>query len=138
MIRLLFGIEGRIGVSTFRKIFFSVLLLDVILIGVCLLSAKSDDTLSLSTFKQGWAALDPVMQWAFGIAFALSYWIFTASYAKRLHDLDMSGWWAVVFNPTAYGPAAVRNGTRGPNRYGPDPLEAEFPPGKSLIGKMKS
>ena len=73
---------------------------------------------------------------------------------KRLHDRDQSGWWIVLFYfgpgvASAIGQSSVSGavylvlsllsfaisiwaivvlgflrGTRGPNRYGPDPLEA--------------
>jgi uncharacterized membrane protein YhaH (DUF805 family) len=80
-------------------------------------------------------------------------WFFVAASIKRLHDRNRSGWWIIpfVFATGIYGhfgerlgdswPAAlvglavligsiwggvemyVLKGTRGPNRFGPDPLE---------------
>jgi uncharacterized membrane protein YhaH (DUF805 family) len=79
-------------------------------------------------------------------------WFLTASTIKRLHDRNKSGWWIVPFfiapglldrlsdwidDPTAalvvsaiaFGltfwcivEMLFRRGTRGPNRFGPDPL----------------
>lgn len=49
---------------------------------------------------------------------------------RRLHDLDRSGWWVlIVFAPVAHFLFFVFllfwKGTEGPNKYGPDPLEAQ-------------
>lgn len=46
---------------------------------------------------------------------------------RRLHDLDKSGWWyLLVFIPLIGGLILlfffVQQGTRGPNRFGQDPL----------------
>jgi uncharacterized membrane protein YhaH (DUF805 family) len=87
-----------------------------------------------------------------GPAFIISTWCFAAIAIKRLHDRDRSGWWMVVFfivpplldklwdwldSPTAAffvsllgGVLSVwafveifcLRGTRGPNRFGSDPL----------------
>jgi uncharacterized membrane protein YhaH (DUF805 family) len=49
--------------------------------------------------------------------------------ARRLHDIDRSGWWALlIFTVIGYvvllGWAFMR-GTVGTNRFGPDPLEGK-------------
>lgn len=41
---------------------------------------------------------------------------------RRMHDTDHSGWWVLV--PIANLVFAVREGTRGDNRFGPDPKES--------------
>jgi uncharacterized membrane protein YhaH (DUF805 family) len=86
--------------------------------------------------------------------FAVSQWIFAAIAIKRLHDRNKSGWWIIPFYvlpillPEAAGRFGESNaalligsiafvlsvwsfvemfclrGTRGPNRFGPDPLAA--------------
>jgi uncharacterized membrane protein YhaH (DUF805 family) len=38
---------------------------------------------------------------------------------RRMHDTGHSGWWCIV--PIASFILSVRDGDRGPNRYGPDP-----------------
>ena len=38
---------------------------------------------------------------------------------RRMHDSDHSGWWIIV--PIVNLVFAVSEGTRGPNRFGPDP-----------------
>lgn len=51
-----------------------------------------------------------------------------ALYAKRWHDRDKSGWWTLIILIPIIGPIwllvelGALEGTRGPNRYGPDPL----------------
>jgi uncharacterized membrane protein YhaH (DUF805 family) len=49
--------------------------------------------------------------------------------ARRLHDLDRTGWWLLLLL-TVIGTILLivwfcLRGTSGPNRYGPDPLPAE-------------
>jgi uncharacterized membrane protein YhaH (DUF805 family) len=49
-----------------------------------------------------------------------------AVWIRRLHDIDRSGWWALlIFLPIlgwfALFVFACLDGTRGANRYGPDP-----------------
>jgi uncharacterized membrane protein YhaH (DUF805 family) len=49
--------------------------------------------------------------------------------ARRLHDIDRSGWWALlIFTVIGYVVLLVwacMRGTVGANRFGPDPLEGK-------------
>jgi uncharacterized membrane protein YhaH (DUF805 family) len=51
-----------------------------------------------------------------------------AVYAKRWHDRDKSGWWSLIILIPIIGPiwvlveCGILEGTKGPNRFGPDPL----------------
>lgn len=50
--------------------------------------------------------------------------------ARRLHDLDKSGWMAAliilpIVNIIFCLYLLLKKGTEGPNRYGPDPLEQQ-------------
>jgi uncharacterized membrane protein YhaH (DUF805 family) len=51
-----------------------------------------------------------------------------AVYAKRWHDRDKSGWWSLIVLVPVIGSLwilielGILEGTRGSNRYGPDPL----------------
>ncbi len=51
-----------------------------------------------------------------------------AVYAKRWHDRDKSGWWTLIGLVPVIGfiwfivELGILEGTRGPNRFGPDPL----------------
>lgn len=49
---------------------------------------------------------------------------------RRLHDLDKPNWWCVgmivpIVNFLLLFSLLFFRGTRGPNRYGPDPLDAK-------------
>lgn len=51
---------------------------------------------------------------------------------RRLHDVDRSGWWVLLWFVPVIGWLvllywAVTRGTTGDNRFGPDPLAAEEP-----------
>jgi len=43
--------------------------------------------------------------------------------ARRLHDIDRSGWWAPLIVPALVW--GFMRGTVGTNRFGPDPLEGK-------------
>ena len=53
-----------------------------------------------------------------------------AVYAKRWHDRDKSGWWTLIMLGARFIGArsgcivelGILEGTKGANRYGPDPL----------------
>lgn len=51
-----------------------------------------------------------------------------AIYAKRWHDRDKSGWWSLIILVPFIGAiwllveCGILEGTRGPNRFGNDPL----------------
>jgi uncharacterized membrane protein YhaH (DUF805 family) len=61
--------------------------------------------------------------------FALLIWAFFVLCIKRFHDHDSSGWWCLIFLVPAVGALffiielGMVRGTRGGNKYGPDPLE---------------
>lgn len=51
---------------------------------------------------------------------------------RRLHDTDRSGWWLLIALIPLIGGIVllvfmVSGGTRGPNRFGPDPVEVGEP-----------
>lgn len=51
---------------------------------------------------------------------------------RRLHDTDRSGWWLLIALVPIVGSIVllvfmVLEGTRGSNRFGPDPLEVQAP-----------
>jgi len=56
----------------------------------------------------------------------LSHYLIFAQCIKRLHDLDLRGWWLLLFLvPVASlvlgGGMQLVSGTAGPNRFGADP-----------------
>lgn len=58
----------------------------------------------------------------------LSIYCALAVYAKRWHDRDKSGWWSLIGLVPFIGgiwiliELGILEGTRGANRFGPDPL----------------
>ena len=65
---------------------------------------------------------------AYMVVMAPPLWSVTV---RRMHDVGRSGRWAILgFLPISGGPRHTRllmqPGTRGPNRYGPDPLRPEL------------
>ena len=89
----------------------------------------------------------------FGLLLSLSFFSIVAVAIKRLHDRDKPGWWAILFvilpvllssaatdlvTPSAgvlqacsgllllwgFVELACLSGTRGPNKFGPDPLQS--------------
>jgi len=49
--------------------------------------------------------------------------------ARRLHDINKSGWWQLLWFALIIGWIilivwAIKRGDRGPNKYGPDPVRA--------------
>jgi len=63
------------------------------------------------------------------ITFAFSLWVGLAVQVKRWHDLDKSGWWALVNLVPVIGwiwalfQCGFMPGTTGENRFGADPLK---------------
>lgn len=64
-----------------------------------------------------------------GTLFAIaSIYFALAIYTKRWHDRDKSGWWSLILLVPVIGviwlivECGILEGTRGPNRFGPDPL----------------
>ncbi|MET0271032.1 MAG: DUF805 domain-containing protein [Sphingomonas sp.] len=73
---------------------------------------------------------DHNMGWLSGL-FALAMLIPSIAVGvRRLHDTDRSGWWMLIGLIPLIGGIVlfvfmVTSGTRGPNRFGPDPVEAD-------------
>jgi uncharacterized membrane protein YhaH (DUF805 family) len=63
-----------------------------------------------------------------GIVGLASIYPALAIYAKRWHDRDKSGWWTLIIFVPVIGfiwflvECGILEGTRGANRFGPDPL----------------
>ena len=84
--------------------------------------------------------LDLTLALSFYFLSAALFWPVTAIAVKRLHDLNLSAWWAPVALAVCYASAVVNgcsltfpfiatvlitglpHGTRGRNRFGADPL----------------
>lgn len=92
-----------------------------VLIAVALVAGLIDMLLG-TTMGQGGFGIVSLLASLASIYFAL------ALYAKRWHDRDKSGWWSLILFIPLIGfvwwivECGILEGTRGPNRYGPDPL----------------
>jgi uncharacterized membrane protein YhaH (DUF805 family) len=66
-----------------------------------------------------------------GLPFIIPGW---AVSIRRLHDTDRSGWWSLIAAIPLIGVVLLvwfaTQGTQGPNRFGPDPLDANPSPGQ--------
>jgi uncharacterized membrane protein YhaH (DUF805 family) len=97
----LFSFEGRIN----RALFFAILA------GVWLIVFAA-------------FAIDDLLG---GVVLLASFWVMTAASVKRAHDFDQPGPWILLtmvpFAGLIFGMMLwFQPGTKGQNRYGPDPL----------------
>lgn len=71
--------------------------------------------------------LDDDAMMGFGLIYSIFAWITIAiQTVKRLHDINLSGWWYLIFfipyvNLIFGLCLLIIDGNRGPNNYGPDP-----------------
>lgn len=120
----LFSYRGRIS-----RIEFWVFLLATIVIGIGGLMAIG---LVVAMFEQS-AGVEGRTVGILFFSFALGFLLLAtvtalAVWAKRYHDLNKSGWWSLIGLIPVLGTVWVivecgcLKGTRGPNRFGPNPL----------------
>jgi len=70
-------------------------------------------------------------QWVALSGFAGCFYLIIAQAIKRLHDLDLKGWWLLLFfmpvgGYLLGGALQLVSGTTGPSRYGPDPRDSSM------------
>jgi uncharacterized membrane protein YhaH (DUF805 family) len=106
MLNLLFSINGRISRTPFWLVY--VLLIPATLASILFIESSLNN--------------NPVLTL---IVFALHFWIAICIVVKRLHDMDATGWYAILLTiiPIAAIVVGCIRGTAGPNRFGPDPAE---------------
>lgn len=68
--------------------------------------------------------------WLVGLFSLATFIPYLAVGIRRLYDTDRSGWWTlIIFFPFVGGIILlvfyIMSGTRGSNRFGPDPVEAD-------------
>jgi uncharacterized membrane protein YhaH (DUF805 family) len=142
MTQLLFSFQGRLN----RKPYWMTVIATMVIIIVLLLFAL----ILIREHRFEFAGLTLAL---LVILYIPLIWIGLAIGAKRLHDRDKSAWWLLVFYAApgilstagnqmedlgfiilhiisfgitvwAFVELGCLRGTRGPNRYGPDPLSA--------------
>lgn len=108
-VRLYLGVKGRIPRATYwLHGVLSLLLAGVVLDGLLAIARVESET-------------------ANGLVSLLLLWPLIAVSAKRQHDFNFSAWWALIHFVPAVGSIVLLladglvPGTRGPNRFGPDP-----------------
>ncbi|GEM_PF-2169063 len=115
-----FGFAGRLG--PLRYVAWSLLLLLALPWGALLLSGVGVRLVTLAGPVAAPLAAGLLVAAAIGAAL---FWV--ALVVRRLHDLDASGWWALLLllpplNLALLLALALAPGTRGPNRHGfPNP-----------------
>jgi len=114
---ILFSFKGRINRAKFWGYLIIVELIFMFIMSGDLYLFNLTDSATIKDFLEILVLL----------VFALSIWIHLSLYVKRLHDLDKSGWWALltfipVINFFVLLYLGIKKGTEGPNKFGEDPL----------------
>lgn len=89
------------------------------------------------SFDTGYHTRGGPLTGLFGLAILIP-WLAVA--VRRLHDTDRSGFWLLIIFFPLIGSLVllvffIMSGTRGPNRFGPDPVEVGEPELVGRIGK---
>ncbi len=115
---LLTSFEGRIN----RAKFWAAV---GVMFAVSIIAQIIDNTLGLYaiTVPEGGG-----IGWLTLIVMVVSIYVGLAVYTKRWHDRDKSGWWSLIMLVPIIGgiwllvECGILPGTKGANRFGPDPL----------------
>jgi uncharacterized membrane protein YhaH (DUF805 family) len=122
--KLLFSFEGRINRAKFWLVLLGIAVVEAIVLGAtggsAYLTATDPTMVMQSMSSTGFIPL---------IIFIPLLWIGLAVNVKRWHDRDKSGWWILINLVPVIGglwsliETGFLPGTRGLNRFGPDPLQ---------------
>jgi uncharacterized membrane protein YhaH (DUF805 family) len=122
--KLLFSFEGRINRAKFWLVLLGIAVVEAIVLGAtggsAYLTATDPTMVMQSMSSTGFIPL---------IIFIPLLWIGLAVNVKRWHDRDKSGWWILINLVPVIGglwsliETGFLPGTRGSNRFGPDPLQ---------------
>jgi len=111
----LFSFEGRI--NRLRYWLNSLIPIAIMMVGIVVLGATA----------RGDEGANPIGGFIMLVVVIIATWISLAIQVKRWHDLDQSGWW-VIAGAVPYVNIIVLiilgfiKGTKGPNRFGANPL----------------
>jgi uncharacterized membrane protein YhaH (DUF805 family) len=123
MQKLLFSFEGRINRAKFWLVLIGISFVELIVVGATGGSAYLYADSRADMESMGSAGFIPL------VVFIPLLWIGLAVHVKRWHDRDKSGWWILINLVPVIGglwsliETGFLPGTRGPNRFGPDPLQ---------------
>jgi uncharacterized membrane protein YhaH (DUF805 family) len=122
--KLLFSFEGRINRAKFWLVLLGIAVVEIIVLGAtggsAYLTATDPTMVMQSMSSTGYIPF---------IIFIPLFWIGLAVNVKRWHDRDKSGWWILINLVPVIGglwsliETGFLPGTRGSNRFGPDPLQ---------------
>jgi len=113
----LFSLRGRVP----RRLYWATRGISILPFAGAVLVTMSEQAGQLGSEQVGILAMLMVPTYFLGL------WIALAGSVKRWHDLDKSGWWIFIAMVPVIGGlwelilAGCTRGTRGPNRYGPEP-----------------
>ena len=120
-----FTFRGRIDRASFWTMIGAVVVATIAIITVVAMVVPNTQATRVNPGSPSWAML------VLGLVYLLALWLSAATYAKRLHDLDLSGWIALmVFIPVVnlilliY--CGAKPGTVGPNRFGSGPMRVSL------------
>ncbi len=133
----LFNFEGRINRAKFwlaafiwfATVFSFMTIFLFVVAGI--LRASGNDLHFVST-----KTMHPAFYLLGSPLLVIGVWLFAATAIKRFHDRGKSGWWLAPFfiAPGSFGLSVwcfvelfCLRGTKGPNRFGSDPLEPVAP-----------
>jgi uncharacterized membrane protein YhaH (DUF805 family) len=124
-----YSFEGR---SSRQEYWLPILFGHMLPMIICLPLSIPGALLAIMGAEMGSAGLEYVGVGLLAVVLAgatgLTLWAISAAIVKRLHDLNLSGWVALIYLPL--GPfypfllilQGCIKGTNGPNRYGDDPV----------------
>jgi uncharacterized membrane protein YhaH (DUF805 family) len=122
--KLLFSFEGRINRAKFWLVLLGIAVVEIIVLGAtggsAYLTATDPTMVMQSMSSTGYIPF---------IIFIPLFWLGLAVNVKRWHDRDKSGWWVLINLVPVIGglwsliETGFLPGTRGSNRFGPDPFQ---------------
>ena len=129
-LRRYFDFSGRSRPKEYWMFFLFVILASIVAAIVDLMLGFGTTSYSAEYMPNGfWATADYAGTGPVQILVLLAILIPTLSVGvRRLHDSDRTGWWLLIGLIPLIGAVVllvfmIISGTRGPNRFGPDPVE---------------
>ena len=133
------SLDGRISRREFRLGYFGIVVVNALLVRIML-----NITVAAVKYYSDRRELDHADHWPVLFMMLVILWPTTAVCVKRLHDLNLSGWWTLSIFAVPYVSYAIHvsawiivlvaiallcliPGSRGANRFGSDPLAQAGP-----------
>jgi uncharacterized membrane protein YhaH (DUF805 family) len=133
------SLRGRISRREFRLGYFGIVILNALLVRIML-----NITVPAVRYYSDRRELDYADHWPVVFMILVTLWPTTAVCVKRLHDMNVSGWWMLSVFAISFVSSAIHvsvliivlllvavfsliPGSRGANRFGPDPLAQAGP-----------